>query len=266
MGRLNCISGKKHYIRPCSPDVPKDVFMSPQLPTQTKNAVLLIADISGYTEFIVMKKVSAIHAEEVITELLESIANAAKFPLKLNKIEGDALFFCADSDGDTRAAVNDVARQAAQFMRSFHEQQKTLILDGDGGCPCSACRGVGKLGLKILIHADDIVLKQIAGQSELAGAGVILIHRLLKNSIRANSYILFPESTAALLDHKPFEKQKTIVEKVRDFGNVKLDVYFPDPVSLPHTHKPPLTSLKGLKETLRLFLRHLSGRKQRLGL
>ncbi len=46
-----------------------------------KPALLVIVDISGYTQFINHYRTSVLHAEEIITELLEAVIDRAKFPL-----------------------------------------------------------------------------------------------------------------------------------------------------------------------------------------
>jgi uncharacterized protein DUF2652 len=63
--------------------------------------VLLIADISGYTKFLRLHRLSTSHAQQVITELLESVIDAATPPLKICEVEGDAEFFYAmDNEND----------------------------------------------------------------------------------------------------------------------------------------------------------------------
>ena len=54
---------------------------------------------------------SAVHAEEIIFELLEAVIDHAAHPLTLNKLEGDAAFLYAEMDSGNQAAVaRDVAR------------------------------------------------------------------------------------------------------------------------------------------------------------
>ena len=54
---------------------------------------LLIADISGYTRFVTLHQTSFLHAEEIVTRLMDAVLEAATTPLVLNKLEGDAAFF-----------------------------------------------------------------------------------------------------------------------------------------------------------------------------
>lgn len=230
--------------------------MSANRTPELKNAVLLIADISGYSQFVIMKKVSLIHSEEIITELLEAVTETAAFPLRLDKIEGDAVFLCADAGDNRKAAVNDVAAQATRFMRAFADKQAFLIEHGDGGCPCSACRSVGELGLKILIHADEVIIKSIAGRQELAGEGIILVHRLLKNTVNGSDYILMPKTIADLVTIDPLPHRESHSEQVADFGPVDVVVYSAEPTEKPRPKSRPLTRLRGIREAMRLFKAH----------
>ena len=50
---------------------------------ELKRVCLVLADISGYTRFTRMHFTSLLHAEEIITELLEAVIQAAAFPLKV---------------------------------------------------------------------------------------------------------------------------------------------------------------------------------------
>ncbi|MDH3252956.1 MAG: DUF2652 domain-containing protein, partial [Ignavibacteria bacterium] len=60
-------------------------------------ALLLMADISGFTKFMKLHAVSTSHAQQIIVRLLKVIIKAAKPPLKVAEIEGDAVFFYAAS-------------------------------------------------------------------------------------------------------------------------------------------------------------------------
>ena len=83
------------------------------------NGFLLIADISGFTEFIKihnMKKKPLIgnklasywesHAEKIIKDLLESIITSFEPIMKLNKIEGNTASFYLQSLKPQDEALN----------------------------------------------------------------------------------------------------------------------------------------------------------------
>ena len=61
-----------------------------------RRAVLLIADISGYTGYMHWNRLHLAHAQQTVAALLESVIEAGK-GLKLAKLEGDAAFFWAST-------------------------------------------------------------------------------------------------------------------------------------------------------------------------
>jgi hypothetical protein len=44
---------------------------------EIKEAYLILADISGYARFVKMHRASILHAEEMVTELMEAVIDAA---------------------------------------------------------------------------------------------------------------------------------------------------------------------------------------------
>jgi hypothetical protein len=158
---------------------------------------LVIADISGYTKFIRNPRTSLLHAEQIITDLLDAVIDESKHPLQLNKLEGDAaLLYAVCGDGSVRATV-DVLNQVKLFFDAFRMRQNGIIADGDGGCGCDACTNVASLRLKVVMHVGDVLFKRIRHFEEMAGEPVILVHRLLKNSIVSAEYLLMTEEFAA---------------------------------------------------------------------
>jgi class 3 adenylate cyclase len=163
---------------------------------KTHKAVIVLADIGGYTRFIKFHDTALVHAEKIITDLLESVIDAAEFPLTLNKLEGDAAMFYALGDGNEEAVVQSALRQTAAFFAAF--TQRRADLEADTVCTCSACQGMDQLSIKAIVHCGDIVLKKVRTFEELAGEPVITAHRLLKNSVEKDQYILVTERAAKL--------------------------------------------------------------------
>jgi len=56
-------------------------------------------------------------------------------------------------------------------------------------CPCSACAAIGSLDLKFVCHYGSFVIDTEAGGVDLAGPDVILVHRLLKNTVSESTGI-----------------------------------------------------------------------------
>jgi hypothetical protein len=155
-------------------------------------AVLVIADISGYTSFIRKRELSLAHAEAIVTELLEAVIDRAAHPLTLNKLEGDAALLYAETGPDAAAAIRDVLAQVAAFFDAF-VARLGLVREARRNCDCDACANVDGLALKALVHHGEIAIKQVRQFEELAGEEVILIHRLLKNHVPSREYVLMTE-------------------------------------------------------------------------
>lgn len=56
---------------------------------------------------------------------------------------------------------------------------------------------------------------------------VIILHRLMKNSINRDEYILFTEEAAKINPLAGLEPMEVRTEKVSDFGKRKLSIYYP---------------------------------------
>jgi hypothetical protein len=180
-------------------------------PSGLATGALLLADISGYTEFL--EAVSSAHYEDLfgggavpaayplISTLLDGIIERLHPPFRLAKLEGDAVFAYATSDeADAHgAAVLDCVRACYEGFRAQLLEARELW-----SCRCDACVRVGTLDLKFVLHAGSFVIQAVGGGRELAGPDVVLVHRLLKNRISdvlgIRAYALATESAMARLD------------------------------------------------------------------
>src|ERR1700743_1562210 len=70
-----------------------------------RRAVLVIADISGYTQYMQWNRTHLAHAQLTVAGLLEAVIDAGK-GMKLAKLEGDAAFFWPP-DGNAQVLVCD---------------------------------------------------------------------------------------------------------------------------------------------------------------
>lgn len=185
----------------------------------TRKVALVLVDISGYTQFIRSQKLSAIHAEEIVFDLLETVINHAAYPLTLNKLEGDAAFLYAEADEASQIEVaRDVARQVRKFFRVFYERIYSLARER-ADCDCDACQRIFDLRLKAILHFGEAVFKRIRQFDEMAGEDVILIHQLLKNSIPSHEYILMTKpfhQLAGDFEDLPFETRRESCDFMED--------------------------------------------------
>jgi len=138
---------------------------------------LVLADISGYTAFL--SKAELEHAQEILTDLLETIVDGFKSLLTIHKIEGDAVFgYAADAQlvrGETLLELIESTYVA------FRGRTKNVRRHSD--CACRACGNISSLDLKFIVHHGDYAVQDIGGRPELAGTDVNLAHRLLKNHV-----------------------------------------------------------------------------------
>jgi hypothetical protein len=185
---------------------------------------LVLLDISGYTRFIRFHKISLIHAERIIDELLECIIVEARPPLVLQELEGDAVYFYALSDG-SREMAREVSSQVKHGLVAFKRREAELISEC-GICVCEACKAVGRLTIKAVLHHGEAVFTQVRQFTKVSGEDVILAHRLLKTSIAQREYVLVTESMHALLGNLDGKTPDVRTENCGELGQVTVNVYY----------------------------------------
>jgi hypothetical protein len=194
---------------------------------EIKRVALVLADISGYTRFMKLHTVSLLHAEVIITDLLEAVIDHAEYPLTLSKLEGDAAFLYAplEAGSDGRAATQDILRQVIAFTEAFKTRERELI--ACNVCACEACLTIGQLKLKAFLHVGEVAIKKIRQFEELGGEDAILIHRLLKNSIPAKEYIVMTEAFYELSGGLAGRTPEARTEACEGIGPTPIRVYYP---------------------------------------
>src|ERR1051326_4875986 len=157
-----------------------------------EKVVLLIADISGYTDFMLANEKSLEHSHIIIGELIETILKEVELPLTLAKLEGDAVFLYAVKDDAFAARAADLGTRVLRFFNAFANKVGELTLSSF--CKCGACTNIERLKLKLVVHSGRCAFYQIANLTELSGVDVIIVHRLLKNSAGLSEYVLLTEA------------------------------------------------------------------------
>jgi class 3 adenylate cyclase len=213
---------------------------------ESKSAVLVLVDISGYTQFLKFHTVSMIHAEEIISQLLEAVIDRSEHPLHLNKLEGDAAFMYALLDGDAEAVAQAVIKQVFAFFESFNVRANELACSATT-CVCQACRTVKDLKLKAVLHSGEVAFRQIRQFEELGGENAIIPHRLLKNSVPAHEYILITEEAHNLVGELQGMRTEWRTESYADLGQIKVKVYYPESEAL-----DPITPTLWQQERIRM--------------
>jgi hypothetical protein len=206
--------------------------------SELKKVILFIADISGYTNFIKWNMHTLIHSQTIITKLMEEIINRLEIPLEISKLEGDAVFFYAikhEDQPEWMEARKKIGDKLISLIEAF--SSKVVELSESRDCECYACKGIDNLKLKIIIHSGEALFYKIGKFYELSGLDVIIIHRLLKNSVNKDEYLLITDRTVEdieLSQNIPFIKSN---EEYDGIGNIKTFVYFPKSVSIEQTRE-----------------------------
>ncbi len=194
---------------------------------QEKPVILILADISGYTKFIVSNAKKLAHTQLVIKELIETIVKQIEIPLEITKLEGDAVFLFSVKNDDEQwlEKKNAIGKKLLTFVQVFRE--KIVELQHSTACVDSCCANIDKLKLKIIVHSGQAVFHEVGKFQELLGVDVIIVHRLLKNSVKTKEYILMTEAAYRDLE---FEKEAPVTkssEWIEEIGEVKTNIYYP---------------------------------------
>ena len=185
---------------------------------------LLIADITGYTIFLTRSELE--HAQGILDALFKSIFAEIKAPIILSNLQGDAaLTYLPDANLPQRQFPLDAIER---IYCSFANTLGAMRLNTT--CTCNACRNMNQLDLKFFLHHGTYATQEMAGRTELQGAEVIRLHRLMKNSVTAatgiKAYALVTEQAADAIGLPDFFASAIRhVENLGEFGETVCFVY-----------------------------------------
>jgi hypothetical protein len=178
--------GKDHFL----------IKIESTFAAMSDSATILIPDISGFTEFVSRTEID--HASHIVTELLELIISSNKTDLTLSEIEGDAVLFYRKG---SPIPADSLVDQCLDMFREFHTRLR--LIERDVICQCGACQTASDLTLKFVVHFGTIKEFSIRGFTKASGYDMIIAHRLLKNTIDSNEYILTSSSYLESAGHPP---------------------------------------------------------------
>lgn len=194
---------------------------------QEEEVILILADISGYTRFLVSNRQAIRHAQVIITELTKAIIAQVEIPLEISKLEGDAVFLSAlkANSGEWQQISEEIGKKLLIFLAAFSD--KLVELTQSNTCSCDACMNIDKLHLKIIVHSGQALLYHLGRFEELSGVDVIIAHRLLKNSVEPHEYILMTEAAYREVQFPTDLPVSSGEETYGDIGTIRTYIYFP---------------------------------------
>jgi hypothetical protein len=160
-----------------------------QFASRAEEGYLLLADISGYTNFV--GRVGEVHGVDfsegippgfaLMGALLDAVAEGVGTSFTVVKFEGDAVFAIApatDLDGRGSLVVQTLRSTYRDFLGA-----RTQADEGRRDHVCNACIVVGTLDLKMVLHEGSYVVQTVQRQPELIGHPVNVVHRMLKSTV-----------------------------------------------------------------------------------
>lgn len=153
-----------------------------------ERGTFLIADLSGYTEYLVRAEIR--QASAIVADLVGRIAESVGVSFVVDRVEGDAVVTHApEGSVDGTGVLDTIDGTYAEF------RHRALAVHQATSCGCEACGLVPNLDLKFVVHHGEYVEYPVAGRLELSGRDVIIAHRLLKNALGRSG----PDSGYALV-------------------------------------------------------------------
>jgi len=190
---------------------------------------ILIADITGYTAYLNDSELE--HAQGTLTDLLELLIDHTTSPLIISRLEGDAVISYGFEAGfvSGQTFLETIENTYVDFRKAIE------LMVMNNSCQCNACANVTSLDLKFFVHFGTFVLQKIGDHDELLGTDVNLIHRLLKNSVTADTgiraYLLCTDAAVEALGFEdPGSSMIHHIETVADLGEAAMWVTDMQPV------------------------------------
>ncbi len=179
-----------------------------------KTGIIFIPDISGFTKFVSTTEIE--HSRKIIGELLEVLLDSNILEFVPSEIEGDAILFYKMRD---IPSLKEILTQIEEMFLNFHNY--LVDITATNICTCGACKSAHNLSLKFIIHLGEVHELKIKQFNNIMGADVILAHRLLKNSVGLNEYVLFTEMYLSTQNEKDINEYCENLEHYDNFGEVK---------------------------------------------
>lgn len=199
------------------PEASGDVDGSVSSPSDT---IFIFPDISHYTRFMTGNEFAFAHAQYIVFSLINAIIRGATKSVELSKLEGDAALFFIDAN---RLTPSDIRETVFDIFRAFFGEQDRLLAENI--CTCKACKSIEMLDLKIFVHRGKAARFEFRGSTDHFGTDVIILHRMMKNSVSQHRYVMVTETASSSINLEGIAETFEISENIEHVGNVKASVF-----------------------------------------
>ncbi len=176
---------------------------------------LVIIDISGFTRLV--SSVSSGEGVCILQRLLENIIATNQLDLSISEIEGDAILFYKLGEAMPTAVI---LNQFDAMLQAFRTEVAAIQ-------PLHPV--IASLSIKAFVHYGELTTYEVGGFEKLYGKALIDIHRLLKNTVGRDTYVLMTNDylraagKAGCLEHGWYDDERC---DCYDLGNLCYHYYF----------------------------------------
>lgn len=166
-----------------------------------RNGLLFIPDISGFTELV--RTTDVLTGKQITYELLSAVIAQNNLRLRIAEVEGDAVLYYRYG---TPPTLCELFKQYETMTKAF--DKKLAELEKRFSTPLN-------LSLKVIAHYGPMAEFKIGHFKKLYGEVVIEAHRLLKNSITADSYLLLTDSLFEIMEVGELDIEHLLKQGIR---------------------------------------------------
>lgn len=186
------------------------------------DTLFIMPDISNYTRFVSSKHLEADDAQNIIFSLMSAIINTVGEELRFSKLEGDSALFFTNADA---ASPEQIGRTLLSIFAAF-DARKTKLAAELTHDPVTK-EMIQNLDLKIFAHRGVAQRFTYRGMVDHFGSEVTLLHKLMKNHVNGDRYVLVTEAARRLIDLHDQYDCEPLSETIEHIGQVQGCVFRP---------------------------------------
>lgn len=181
-----------------------------------EDLIFFLPDISNYTRFMTSSRFSFDHAMTIVHALVEAMIEDATRNLVFSKLEGDAALFFVEAG---KHSPDVLGESVTGILSAFYRERERL--KASNICPCRACRHLDDLDIKIFVHRGKAARFQFNNSVDLFGTDVIVLHRIMKNSIDSHRYVMVTDAAADSIALPNTLQPQAVEENVEHIGLIR---------------------------------------------